>query len=66
MVVFHDCGVTISFISGMYYLGCEDGGHMSRYLEIEISKEDADKVIQDVMYSVKLLQDYQNKLHGLV
>ena len=66
MVLFNDCGVQISYINGKYYLGCEDGGHMSRYMEVEITKEDADKVIQDVMYSIKLIQDYQNKLHGLV
>lgn len=38
----------------------------SEYPEIEISKEDADKVMQDVKYAIKLALDYQNKQWGLV
>lgn len=66
MVIFDERGVKISEINGKYYLGCEDGAHLSRYWEIEISKEDAEKVMQDIMYSTKLFLDYQNKLWGLV
>lgn len=65
-MIFDERGVQILKRDGTYYLGIEDGGHMSRYLEFEISKEDAEKVMQDIMYSSKLLLDYQNKLWGLV
>ncbi len=65
MVLFHARGVTVKEVDGKYYVGMEDGGHMTRYQEIEISKEDAEKVMEDVMYGVKLMNDYDNKLWGL-
>ena len=66
MIIFDERNVQIFLRDEKYYLGCEDGGHMSRYWEIEISKEDAEKVMQDVMYAMKLLLAYQNKLWGLI
>ena len=66
MEIFEERGIKILRDDEKYYLGFEDGGHMSRYWEIEISKEDAERVMQDVMYSLKLVQDYHNKLWGLV
>ena len=66
MVIFEESGIKILEADEKYYLGYEDGAHMSRYWEIEISKEDADKVMQDVKYAIKLVLDYQNKQWGLV
>ena len=66
MIIFDEYGVKIVNVDGKYYLGCEDGAHMSRYWEIEISKEDAQEVMRDIKYATKLLLDYQNKLWGLV
>ncbi len=65
MTIFDKDNAKIMYRDGKYYLGMEDGGHVSRYWEIEISKEDVEKVMQDVMYGVKLMIDYQNKLWGL-
>ena len=64
MIIFEESGIKILEADGTYYL--EDGAHMSRYWEIEISKEDADKVMRDVKYAIKLVLDYQNKQWGLV
>lgn len=66
MIIFEESGIKILEADGTYYLGYEDGAHMSCYWEIEISKEDADKVMQDVKYAIKLVLDYQNKQWGLV
>ncbi|WP_312615086.1 hypothetical protein [Oscillibacter sp.] len=66
MMIFDERGVQILKRDGTYYLGIEDGGHMSRYWEFEITKEDAESVMRDASYSTKLLLDYQNKLWGLV
>lgn len=57
-MIFDERGVQILKQDGTYFLGIEDGGHMSRYWEFEISKEDAEKVMQDIMYSSKLLLNY--------
>ncbi len=65
MVIFErDCDKII-FSDGKYFLGLEDGGHMNRYWEFEITKEDAEKVMKDPMYAGKLFNDYKNKLWGL-
>lgn len=66
MIIYDKNNDRIIFRNGKYFLCFEDGGHVSRYWEIEISKEDADKVIQDGRYATKLILDYQNKLWGLV
>jgi hypothetical protein len=51
---------------GKYYLRTDVGHFGEKFIEIEISKEDAEKVTQDETYSRKLVWDYQNKLWGLV
>lgn len=66
MIIYDKNNDRIIFRSGKYFLCFEDGGHVSHYWEIEISKEDAEKVIQDGTYATKLVLDYQNKLLGLV
>ena len=66
MAIFEESGIKILQADGTYYFGYEDGAHMSRYREIEISKEDADKVMRDVKCAIKLVLDYQNKQWGLV
>lgn len=65
MVIFENNGDQIILKNEIYYLRGEDGAHLSQYWEFEISKEDAEKVMQDVTYSTKLFLDYQNKLWGL-
>lgn len=65
MIIYDKDNDRITFENGKYFLCCEDGGHMSRYWKIEISKEDAEKVMQDGTYATKLVLDYQNKLWGL-
>lgn len=66
MILYDEDNDRITFENGKYFLCCEDGGHMSRYWKIEISKEDAEKVMQDGTYAIKLVLNYQNKLWGLV
>ena len=66
MIIFDDGDIKILKVDTKYYLGFEDGGHMSRYWEIEISQEDAEKVMQDVRQATPLIWNYHNKLWGLV
>ena len=66
MVIFDQDNEQIILRDGRYYLRSDVGHFVPEYLEIEISKEDADKVMQDVKYAIKLVLDYQNKQWGLV
>ena len=66
MVIFDQDNEQIILRDGRYYLRRDVGHFVPEYLEIEISKEDADKVMQDVKYAIKLVLDYQNKRLGLV
>lgn len=66
MIIYDKDNERIIVRDGKYFLCFEDGGHMSRHWEIEISKEDAEKVMQDGKYATILVLDYQNKLWGLV
>ena len=66
MVIFDQDNEQIILRDGRYYLRSDVGHFVPEYLEIEISKEDADKVMQDVKYAIKLILDYQNKQWGLV
>ena len=66
MVIFDQDNEQIILRDGLYYLRSDVGHFVPEYLEIEISKEDADKVMQDVKYAIKLVLDYQNKQWGLV
>jgi hypothetical protein len=66
MVIFEkDCDQII-LRDGKYYLRTDVGHFVPQFTEIEVSKEDAERVMQDVMYALKLIWDYQNKLWGLV
>jgi hypothetical protein len=51
---------------GKYYLRIDVGHFGPEFIEIEISKEDAEKVMQDEKYSLRIVWNYQNKLWGLV
>ena len=66
MVIFDQDNEKIILRDRRYYLRSDVGHFVPEYLEIEISKEDADKVMQDVKYAIKLVLDYQNKQWGLV
>ena len=66
MVIFDERNVQIILREKIYYLRTDVGHFVPEFIEIEISKEDAEKVMQDVMYSTQLVWDYQNKLWGLV
>ena len=66
MVIFEERNVQVTLQDRKYYVRTDLGHFSEKYVAIEITKEDAEKVMQDVMYSVKLFQAYQNKLWGLV
>ena len=66
MIIFDERNEQIILRDGKYYLRTDVGHFVPEFIEIEISKEDAEKVMQDVMYSTQLVWDYQNKLWGLV
>ena len=66
MVIFDKQNERIVLRDGKYYLLTDVGHFAEEYVEIEVTKEDPEKVMEDVMYSLKLAQDYQNKKMGLV
>lgn len=66
MVIFDQDNEQIILRDGRYYLRSDVGHFVPEYLEIEISKEDAEKVRKDIKYAIKLVLDYQNKKWGLV
>lgn len=66
MVVFNQDNEQIVLRDGRYYLRSDVGHFVPEYLEIEISREDAEKVMRDIKYAIKLVLDYQNKQWGLV
>ena len=66
MVIFDQDNEQIILRDGRYYLRSDVGHFVPEYLEIESSKEDAERVMKDIKYAVKLVLDYQNKQWGLV
>ena len=66
MVIFDEENVRIIQRGDKYYLETDVGHFGPRYEEIEVSKEDAEKVMEDVTYSLKLVWAYNNKKWGLV
>lgn len=66
MVIFDQDNEQIVLRDGRYYLRSDVGHFVPKYLEIKISEEDAEKVMKDIKYAIKLVLDYQNKQCGLV
>ena len=66
MVIFEEGCDQIILREDRYYLRTDVGHFGEKFIEIEISKEDAEKVMQDVMYALQIVWDYHNKLWGLV
>lgn len=65
MIIFDERNVQIIFRDGKYYLRTDLGHFVPEFVEIETSKEDAEKVMEDVRYALQIVWDYQNKLWGL-
>lgn len=66
MIIFDEQNEQIILRDGKYYLRTDVGHFVPKFIEIEISKEDAEKVMQDINHATQLVWDYQNKLWGLV
>lgn len=66
MVLYDDFDTQIIKRDERYFLRYGEGGAAEHYVEIEITREDAEHIMQDIMYSVDLIRDYQNKRWGLV
>lgn len=66
MIIFEDGCDQIHFKDKKYYLRTDVGHFCEKFIEIEISKEDAEKVMQDITYVDQLIWDYNNKRLGLV
>lgn len=58
--------VTHTGKDGKYYLLTDVGHFAEEYVEVEISKKDAEKVMQDVMYSSHIGLNWRNKKRGLI
>ena len=66
MVIFDEENIRIIQRGDKYYLETDVGYFGPQYEELEVSKEEAEKVVEDVMYYHKLFCDYHNKKWGLV
>ncbi|MDD3230868.1 MAG: hypothetical protein PHE09_16880 [Oscillospiraceae bacterium] len=66
MVIFDERNVRIFLRDGKYFMEIDVGHFGEKYVEIEISKEDAEKVMQDVMYSSDIVCDWRDKKRGLL
>ncbi|WP_312637290.1 hypothetical protein [Oscillibacter sp.] len=66
MVIFDERGVRIFLRDGKYFMESDMGHFAEEYVEIEISKEDAEKVMEDVMYSSHIALNWRNKKRGLL
>ena len=66
MVLYDDFDTQIIKRDERYFLRYGEGGAAEHYVEMEITLEDAEHIMQDIMYSVDLIRDYQNKRWGLV
>lgn len=55
MVIFDQDNEQIIFRDGKYYLRTDVGHFAQKFIEIEISKVDADKVMQDITYVEQLI-----------
>lgn len=66
MILYDDFDTQIIQRDERYFLRYGEGGAAKHYVEMEITREDAEHIMQDIMYSVKLIQDHQNKRWGLV
>jgi len=61
MILYDDFDTQIIQRDERYFLRYGEGGAAEHYVETEITREDAERIMQDIMYSVKLIQDHQNK-----
>ena len=50
---------------GKYYFLADVGHFAEEYVEVEISKKDAEKVMQDVMHSSHIDLNWRNRKRGL-
>ncbi len=66
MVIFNDSGDQIIKRNETYYLRADISHIVEEFIEIEISKEDAEKIVRDATYADKVVWDYRNKKRGLV
>ena len=66
MVLYDDFDTQIIKRDERYFLRYGEGGAAEHYVEMEITREDSEHIMQDIMYSVDLIRDYQNKRWGLV
>ena len=66
MVIFDQCNEQIILRNEKYYLRTDTGHFAEHFEEIEISKEDAEKIMADQNYSMNVVWNYRNKKRGLV
>ena len=66
MMIFDERDVKIFLRNEKYYMETDIGHFAEEYVEIEISKEDAEKVMQDVTYSSNIVWNWRNKKRGLI
>jgi len=66
VILYDDFDIQVIQRGEQFFLSYPEGGIAEYFNEIEISKEDAERVIQDVQNAVQIVWDYHNKLWGLV
>lgn len=66
MILYDDFDIQVIQRGEQFFLCYPECGIAERFNEIEISKEDAESIIQDVQNALQIVWDYQNKLWGLI
>lgn len=66
MIIFDKFDIRISLRDGKYFMRYDQGTVATQYTEMEISKEDAERVMEDINYSLQLVWDYRNRERGLL
>ncbi len=66
MMIFDERNVKIFLRNEKHYMETDIGHFAEECVEIEISKEDAEKVMQDVTYSSNIVWNWRNKKRGLI
>lgn len=66
MVIFEDYGVEIISRDNRYFMKYDAGRIAIEYIEIEITKEEAEQAQQGPLKATEIIWYYKNKKRGLV
>ena len=66
MIIFEDYDIKIIVRDNSYFMKYDAGAAVSQYVEIEITKEEAERAQLGCKYADEIIWYYKNKKRGLV